>query len=68
MRDECLNINSFWSMTQARIVITDWRDEYNTRQRHSALGYQTPARYAAEYRQQHTALSPWVDQTKGSRQ
>ena len=47
VRDECLNINMFWSLTHARIVITDWKDEYNNHRRHSALGYQTPARYAA---------------------
>ncbi|MBF6150375.1 IS3 family transposase, partial [Nocardia nova] len=47
LRDECLNINSFWSLTHARVVITDWKDEYNHRRRHSALGYQTPAGYAA---------------------
>ena len=25
IRDECLNINSFWSLTQARVVISDWK-------------------------------------------
>jgi transposase InsO family protein len=29
IRDECLNINSFWSMAQARVVISDWKHEYN---------------------------------------
>lgn len=47
LRDECLNINLFWSLTQARVVISDWKDEYNHHRRHSALGYQTPASYAA---------------------
>ncbi|WP_085998539.1 IS3 family transposase [Nocardia vinacea] len=47
LRDECLNINSFWSLTQARVVISDWKDEYNHRRRHSALGYRAPADYAA---------------------
>lgn len=47
VRDECLNINTFWSLTQARVVIADWKAEYNHHRRHSALGYQTPARYAA---------------------
>ncbi len=46
VRDECLNINSFWSLTQARIVINDWKHTYN-HHRHSALGYLPPARYAA---------------------
>jgi hypothetical protein len=54
IRDECLNITSFWSLTpitsfwsltQARVVISDWKHDYN--HRHSAMGYQPPARYAA---------------------
>jgi len=47
VRDECLNINLFWSLTPAKIVITDWKEEYNRHRRHSALGYLAPARYAA---------------------
>jgi putative transposase len=47
VRDECLNINIFWSLTHARVVITDWKEEYNNHRRHSALGYQTPSRYAS---------------------
>ena len=47
VRDECLNINIFWSLTQARVVITDWKEDYNHRRRHSSLGYQAPADYAA---------------------
>ena len=46
LRDECLNINLFWSLTHARVVISDWKVEYNHHRRHSALGYQAPARYA----------------------
>jgi putative transposase len=47
VRDECLNINVFWSLTQARVVIRDWKHDYNHHRRHSALGYLPPARYAA---------------------
>ena len=47
VRDECLNINTFWSLAQARVVITDWKHDYNQRRRHSSLGYQAPANYAA---------------------
>jgi len=54
LRDECLNINSFWNLRHARAVISIWRHEYNTIRPHSALGYLTPAAYAAtlEPRQQ----------------
>ena len=44
VRDECLNINSFWPLAQARVVISDWEHEYNHHQRYSAFGYQPPAR------------------------
>ena len=57
MRDECLNINAFWSLAQARVVISGWRDEYNHHRRHSSLGYQTPAGYAATIRKETIELS-----------
>jgi putative transposase len=47
VRDEWLNINLFWSLAQARVVISDWKEDYTYRRRHSALGYQAPAVYAA---------------------
>jgi len=47
VRDECLNINIFWSLAQARVVITDWKNDYNHRRRHHSLDYQAPAVYAA---------------------
>jgi putative transposase len=31
VRDECLNINMFWSLAQARVVISNWKAEYNHR-------------------------------------
>ena len=47
VRDEWLNINMFWSLAQARVVSSDWKADYNHRRRHSGLGYQAPAVYAA---------------------
>lgn len=46
IRDECLNINSFWSLAHARVVIGDWKHQYNHHRRHSSLGYLPPSGYA----------------------
>jgi putative transposase len=34
-------------MTHARVVIAGWVADYNTARPHSAIGYMTPAAYAA---------------------
>jgi putative transposase len=47
MRDECLNEHLFFSMTHARAVIAGWVADFNTARPHSAIGYMTPAAYAA---------------------
>ncbi|QRO88605.1 IS3 family transposase [Kytococcus sedentarius] len=48
IRDECLNINSLYSLLHAQVIIGDWKDEYNHHRRHSSLGYLTPAEYARQ--------------------
>jgi hypothetical protein len=47
IRDEWLNSNSFWSLAQARVVISDWKEDDNHRRRHRSLGDQAPAAYPA---------------------
>ena len=54
LRDECLNVYSFESIAHAQAVITAWRDDYNHRRPHGALGHLTPSEYA-ERRQQTTS-------------
>lgn len=46
LRDECLNREIFGSLMEARVVIEQWRLEYNAERPHSSLGYQTPAEFA----------------------
>ncbi len=48
-RDELLNITEFGSLTEARIVIEDLRNEYNTWRPHGSLGGLTPAEYAHQW-------------------
>jgi putative transposase len=47
MRDELLNECLFFGLAHARTEIAAWVADYNTERPHSALGYQTPAAYAA---------------------
>jgi transposase InsO family protein len=49
LRDECLNRELFGSLLEARIIIEQWRVEYNGLRPHSALGYQTPDEFAARH-------------------
>ena len=47
MRDELLNETLFFNLDHARQKLAAWAADYNTHRPHSALGYQTPAAYAA---------------------
>ncbi|MER9664264.1 IS3 family transposase [Mesorhizobium sp. M0159] len=47
MRDELLNETLFFGLDYARTTIAEWADDYNRSRPHSALGYITPAAYAA---------------------
>ncbi len=49
LRDECLNLNWFRSLQDAREIIGRWKDEYNMVRPHSALGEKTPAEYAKTF-------------------
>ena len=46
-RDECLNREQLWTLTEARVVVGDYRREYNQVRPHSRLGYESPAAFAA---------------------
>ncbi len=50
MRDELLNETLFTSLAHAREAVAAWADDYNAERPHSALGYATPAAYAAGLR------------------
>ena len=46
LRDECLNLHWFATMTGARRLIEAWRQDYNESRPHMALGNRTPREYA----------------------
>jgi transposase InsO family protein len=42
LRDELLNREIFTTLTEAKVLIADWRKEYNQVRPHSAKGYRSP--------------------------
>jgi hypothetical protein len=50
LRDECLNVDWFTSLEDARRKLAAWRYHYNHERPHSALEDQTPASVAATHR------------------
>ncbi len=48
LRDECLNEHWFTSLSHAKVVIEDWRREYNEERPKKSLGGMTPSAYARQ--------------------
>ena len=64
LRRECLDAEYFANLREARIVIEQWRWEYNTQRPHSSLGYRTPGEVGAEARagmKSESRAMPFVD-------
>jgi putative transposase len=51
VRDEVLAVEAFDSLLEAKTVIEDWRNTYNTIRPHSSLGWKTPVAYAASWKE-----------------
>ncbi len=47
LRDELLNREQFFSVKEAKVLVENWRLEYNHERPHSSLNYMTPAAFAA---------------------
>jgi len=47
LRDEFLAMEIFDGVRDAQSLTASWGNEYHTLRRHSLLGYQAPARFAA---------------------
>ena len=48
LRDDVLNRELFHSVREAKVIVENWRLEYNDHRPHSGLGYMTPAAFAAK--------------------
>lgn len=51
LRDECLNLNWFASLTEAQWLLDAWRKDYNESRPHSAFEHPTPAEYARKVKE-----------------
>ena len=58
LRDECLNVEWFGSLHQARERLAKWRDHYNISRPHSALNDQSPASFAGSYKSPAACSTP----------
>ena len=45
-RDECLSMHWFMSLSHARMIIEEWRNDYNLQRPHTSLGGLTPYEFA----------------------
>jgi putative transposase len=54
LRDECLNVNQFVSLDDARQKIEAWRRDYNEARPHSSLRNLTPCEFAQYGQQQRS--------------
>ena len=53
LRDEYLNGHLFDSLLEARVLLEDWRQEYNHERLHSSLCYLTPVTFRELWEHQH---------------
>jgi putative transposase len=53
LRDELLAVEAFSTLLEARVLVEDWRIEYNTVRPHSALEYLTPTDYTKAWTATH---------------
>ncbi|UVT19680.1 MAG: IS3 family transposase [Nitrospira sp.] len=49
LRDECLNVEVFFTLEDVHEKLTRWREDYNHQRPHSSLQDETPAAFAADW-------------------
>jgi putative transposase len=55
IRDELLAVELFSCLAEAKVMVEDWRRDYNEHRPHSALSMKPPATFAKAWRAQHAA-------------
>jgi len=57
LRDEYLNGQLFDSLLEAKVLLEDWRIDYNSNRPHSAHSWRTPAAFAEDWHNRQAALA-----------
>lgn len=58
VREECLNLEVFYSLPEAKVIAEMWRRHYNEERPHSSLDYKTPVEFRDGWREAESAFSP----------
>jgi putative transposase len=61
LRDECLNVEVFFTLDDARKKLARWQEDYNRLRPHSALHDETPSAFAADWARTHPAALPSLE-------
>jgi transposase InsO family protein len=48
-RDGCLNREVFGSLLEGKVLVEEWRRQYNEKRPHSSLGYKTPREFGRQF-------------------
>lgn len=59
LREECLNREQLWTLTEARVVLEDWRWKYNHVRPHRSRGYVTPLAFVQREEPGSTSSPGW---------
>jgi putative transposase len=67
IRDELLAVEQFSCLAEARVMVADWRHDYNHHRPHSSLGRVPPARFAAGWHPENGRPATHTDTSEGRR-
>jgi putative transposase len=59
LRDEFLNETIFSSLAEARVLLAEWRRDYNEQRPHSRLGWLTPSEFSKNHTETSTRDQQW---------
>jgi putative transposase len=58
LRDECLNVEVFFTLDDVREKLARWREDYNRLRPHSSLQDETPVAFAADWARTRPSALP----------